>query len=210
MKSIFITLSFTFTCFFATAQFFEGKVVYHNTFKSKTPSLTNEQMTSMLGDVQNWYIKDGEYKSETNGTFALWQLYINNENKLYSKIASSEAILYNDAGANIDTISNVEIHKGAISILGYICDELVWTSKAGTAKYYFNSKLPINSKLFVNHKFGDWYAYLSKANAVPLKMILETPQMTMESIAIEVKSMKLNKAMFTLPMNAKTMKSPYQ
>jgi hypothetical protein len=64
------------------AQNFEGKVVYHNTYKSKIASFNDQQLTSMMGNTQDWYIKDGDYRSETNGTFAKWQLYINKDNKL--------------------------------------------------------------------------------------------------------------------------------
>jgi hypothetical protein len=209
MKTILFTLSLTLTCFFATAQFFEGKVVYHNTFKSKTATLTDDQMTSMMGAVQNWYIKDGEYKSETNGTVVQWQLYVNADNKLYTKMASSETILWNDCVTNDDQVISAEINKDVATILGYRCNELVLTCKSGIQKYYFTSKLPVDTKLYANHQYGNWYSYLQKANAVPLKMIVDNAQLTMESVATEVKPLQLDKSMFTLPANVKTMKSPY-
>lgn len=191
----------------AFAQFFEGKVVYANTYKSKIPTLTDQQLSAMTGPIVNWYIKGGDYKSETNGTLILWQIFVNKDNKLYTKVASSEALLYNDAALNDNEVIKAEVHKNVTEVLGYQCDELVLTTKTGLQKYYFSSKLPIDSKLFVNHKYGEWYAYLAKANAVQLKMIVETPQLILESVATTVTPMKLNASLFQLPANSTTIKA---
>jgi len=94
-------------------------------------------------------------------------------------------------------------------VLGYKCDEVILTCKSGVQKYYFNSKLSVDTKLFVNHKFGNWFDYLSKSNSLPLKSVIETAQFTIESIATEVKPMKLDTKTFELPAEIKTDKSPY-
>jgi hypothetical protein len=67
----------------------------------------------------------------------------------------------------------------------------------------------VDTKLFANHKFGNWFDYLSKSNALPLKSIIDTAQFTMESIATEVKPTKLDTKIFELPAGVKTEKSPY-
>ena len=83
------------------------------------------------------------------------------------------------------------------------------TCKSGTQKYYFSTKITVDTKLFVNHKFGNWYDFLSKSNSLPLKSIIDNAQFSLESIATEVNVMKLEKTVFDLPANLKTMKSPY-
>jgi hypothetical protein len=203
MKKTLFTLSFILLAFGLFAQSFEGKVIYHNSYKSKSPNLTDAQLTSMLGDTQNWYIKNGAYKSDINGSYIQSQIYLNAENKLYSKISSSEALLLIDAALGEDEINDIQVNKGIVDILGYKCDELIWTTKAGVQKYYFSSKLPIDSQYFKNHKFANWYQYLEKAHAVPLKMSVQTPDLSIESIATEVTAMKLDDAMFKLPANTK-------
>ena len=82
-------------------------------------------------------------------------------------------------------------------------------SRAGVQKYYFNSKLSVDTKLFANHKFGNWFDYLSKSNALPLKSVIETAQFTIESIATEIKPMPLETKAFDLPTGIKTEKGPY-
>ena len=81
--------------------------------------------------------------------------------------------------------------------------------KSGTQKYYFNTKLSVDTKLFENHKFGNWYSFLSKSNSLPLKSIVDIGQFTLVSVATEVKEMKLDKSFFDLPADVKTMQSPY-
>jgi hypothetical protein len=190
-------------------QNFEGKITYHNSFKSKLPSMKDEQFNSMMGTKQEYYIKGGNYKSVTNGTMAQWQLYINKDNKLYNKMSNSETILWNDGSANDDSIISSKLNKGVIDILGYKCDELVLNCKSGVQKYYFNSKLGVDAKQFMNHKYGNWYEYLKHTNAIPLKIIIDNAQFTMESVATEVKPMKLDDKEFKLAENAKTEKNPY-
>jgi len=191
------------------AQAFEGEIVYANTFKSKSMLVSDDQITGMMGSQQKYFMKGAEYKSEMNGKMVQWQLYISKENKIYNKMSASETVYWNDASVNTDQVLKSELHKEVTTILGYKCDELVLTCKSGVQKYYFNSKLGIDAKLFVNHKFGNWYDYVQKANAVPLKMIVDTDQFSMESVATEIKPAKLDDKFFTLAPGTKTEKSPY-
>lgn len=193
----------------AFGQGFEGKIIYANSYKSKNAKITDQQWTTMMGSNQEYFIKGGEYKSITNGTFVQWQQYSNKDNKLYTKMANSETLLWNDGSIQGDEVLKVEVNKKVTEILGYKCDEIILTCKSGVQKYYFNSKLAVKTKLFANHKFGNWFDYLSKSNALPLKSIIDTAQFTMESIATEVKPTKLDPKMFELPADVKTQKSPY-
>lgn len=203
-----------FFCLFLTtitafSQSFEGKITYANSYKSKNTKIPDQQWTAMLGSTQEYFIKEGEYKSITNGTFVQWQQYSNKDNKLYTKMANTETLLWNDGSIQGDEVLKVELNKKVTEILGYKCDEVILTCKSGVQKYYFNSKLSVKTKLFVNHKFGNWFDYLSKSNALPLKSIIDTAQFTMESTATEVKPSKLDPKMFELPAGVQTAKSPY-
>lgn len=190
-------------------QSFEGEIIYRNSLKSKNPQMTDEQWTQMMGSKQVYFIKQGNYKSETNGTMSQWQIYNNKENKVYTKMSNSEIVLWNDASVISDEITKSEIIKNAETILGYPCDELILTCKSGIQKYYYSSKLPVDIKLFENHKYGNWYDFLKNSKSLALKTVIETPQFTMETIATEVKPMKLDDRIFMLPADTKTSKSPY-
>jgi len=206
------TLTFLLATLFTVTTFgqnFEGKIVYKSTYKSKIPNLTDEQFATMMGSNQEYFIKNGDYKTVLNGSFLQWQLYVNTDNKLYNKMSNSETLFWNDGATNTDEILKAELNKNVTEVLGYKCDELVLTCKSGLQKYYFNTKLSVDIALFVNHKFGNWYDYLSKSNSLPLKLIIDNAQFTIESEATEVTEMKLDKVFFELPANSKTTKSPY-
>lgn len=209
MKKIITIIFAVLTTMTVFGQSFEGKIFYTNTYKSNNPKMTDQQWTSMMGSTQEYLIKGGDYKSIANGTLVQWQLYINKDNKLYNKMSNSETAFWNDASVQGDEILKTEVNKGATEILGYKCDEVILTCKSGVQKYYFNSKLSVDTKLFANHKFGNWFDYLSKSNSLPLKSVIETAQFTIESIATEVKPMKLDTKTFELPAGIKTEKSLY-
>jgi hypothetical protein len=208
-KSLALLVFFIITIPVSFAQSFEGKILYTNSYKSKMSNVTDQQFTDMMGATQEYLIKGGDYKSTTNGSFLQWQLYINKDNKIYSKMASSPAALWNDCAENPDEVIKAEINKGVVEILGYKCDELVLTCKTGIQKYYFSSKLPLDGKLYEKHKFGNWAAFLAKANAVPLKIVVDNAQFSIESVAIEVKPMTIDPKLLELPAGMQTQKSPY-
>ena len=209
MKKLFLVLALVLSSTYGFSQIFEGEIIYTNSFKSKNPQLTDLQWTTMLGSTQEFYIKGGDYKSTTNGTLVQWQLYSNKDNKLYNKMSNSETVFWNDGNIQGDEVLKVEVNKSTTEILGYKCDEVILTCKSGVQKFYFNSKLAVDTKLYINHKFGNWFDYLSKSDALPLKSIIETAQFTMESVATYVKPMKLDVKLFELPAGIKTEKSPY-
>lgn len=209
MKTIKLLGLLLITASFAFGQSFEGKIVYKNEYKSKIPNVTDDQFTAMMGPMQDFWIKGGNYKSAMNGTMLQWQVYIHKDNKLYNKLSSSPTALWNDGAVNPDEIIKTEINKGVIDILGYKCDELILTCKSGVQKYYFNPKIKVDAKLFEQHKFGNWSEVLAKTNSMPLKMVIDTPQFSVTSTATEVSPGKLEDKLFELPEGMQVQKSPY-
>lgn len=210
IKRVLLSLVFTGALSAQTATpLFEGEVTYANTFKSKNPKLKEKELSAMMGSIHNYYVKNGDYKTVTNGAFAQWQLYIQKDNKLYNKMVSSDTVFYNDGLDYDDVVYSTQLNKNVITILGYKCDELVLNCKSGVQKYYFNAQLRIDSKFFVNHKFANYYNYISKTNALPLKTIIEDYDFIMESVATKVEAKKLPVTLFQLPANSKVAKYHY-
>ncbi len=195
--------------FISFAQSFEGKVVYTNIYKSKIPNVSDEQLTAMMGSQYDYFMKGGDYKVESNGNLFLWQVYLSKDNKIYTKMANSETVLWNDGATNTDEIIKMELNKNATTILGYACDELVLTCSSGVQKYYFSNKFFIDPKLFTGHNYGNWLAYVSRSSALPLKSIIDNAQFTWENVATSVTPMKLENSFFVLPPNTETAPSPY-
>lgn len=190
-------------------QNFEGVIKYNTSYKSKMPNVSDDDFNNMMGVTMEYMQKDGNYRSNMNGSVLEWQLYLKKDNKLYTKISSAPAILWNDGAENPDSVIKSEVKKNAAEILGYKCDELILTCKSGIQKYYYSNKLPLDPKLYEKLKFGNFGEYLAIAKALPLKMVLETAQFTMEAEATAVEAKKVDAASFELPAGAPLQKNPY-
>ena len=208
MKKFFLSFLLIMIAFFVAGQPFEGKIIYVIKFKSKTTKMSSEQWDAMMGTSQEYFIKDGNYKSVTNGAMFQWQLYNNKENKIYSKLSTEDKVYWVDCGMKDDAIIKSKINKGVKEILENTCDELILNCKSGVQKYYYSSAFPADVNLFKNHKYGNWYDYLLKAHALPLKSIIETDQFIMESIAIKILPLGLDDNLFQLPKGVIVEKSP--
>jgi hypothetical protein len=188
-------------------QEFEGRIIYKNTLKSKISSISDMELSSMMGTTEEYNIKEGTYKIVTNGSFLQWEIYNNSENRLYVKNSNSNMAFWKDASINLDSVINITIHRNVMTILGYNCDEICFVCKTSIEKYYFNSKFHVSAKIFKRHKYGNWFEYLSKANSLPLKIIIDNNQFVIESVAISVTAMKFSNSYFKLPPKLKIKKA---
>lgn len=208
MKPFFL---FLFVClvpkvFFA--QSFEGEIVYQVNYTSKILHVSDAQITNAMGDRQDYFVQDGNYLSQLNGTVFKWQLYHQAENRIYDKMANSQAILWINGRSNKDSVLSSSMNFGVTTILGYSCDELILNCRNGVQKYYFSSKLAVDPQPYGGHLYGNWYAYLSKARALPLKITVETMQFNYSAVAVSVKPGHLDPAIFDLPRGVALAPSP--
>ena len=203
MKRLLFLCSILFSQFFYASDF-EGKIIYQNSYTTKIPQLSDARILALLGDRQDYYYKAGAYKSTTNGTNIQWQLYVPKDNKVYLKLASSETVLWNNASKQEDKVLSVTLNKKVVEVLGYMCDELILTCESGVQKYYFNSAIGVDANLFKQHTYANWWDYLSRAKALPLKMDIETSQFVIHSVAVSVQAMALEDSFFKLEEGVKT------
>ena len=209
MKKTFLFLSLIITSIWASAQTFEGKVLYQNRVTSKVKEMTDQQWTDLLGSQQEYYIKNENYKSISNGTMFSWQLYLGAENKIYNKLAKSPSVFWIDAGQQEETISKIEVVMNAATVLGYPCNMVVINTPTSVEKYFYNEKFKIDASQFEKHKYGNWAAFVAKSNALPLKSIIEKQQFTIISEAKSIKAINLSDSLFEIPSGFQITKSPY-
>lgn len=187
------------------AQSFEGVVLYQNKYQSKSPDVSNEQLTSNFGSKQKELISStGDYKNVFNGSIIKEQLYKSDENKAYTLLASSDIWYYEDYGKNKDKALSFEFSENADTILGLNCNVINVKTETGYIKFFFNDKYKIEPELYNKHLYGNWYYIISKTKSIPLKVIYDTPKFTMISEAVSVEEQELDEADFRLPINAKT------
>ncbi len=183
----------------ACAQYFEGAIIYSNTYKSKNKEVSDQELSQMMGSRQEYVIKNGNYKSVTNGSFFQWQLYLSGKNALYNKTARSAQPGVIDASMSDEPALDVsQSTKVADTVLDYLCYELVIVSSSSVKRFYYSDKLTVNDKLYKAHSYGDWNIYLSLAKSLPLKMIVENNDFTITSEAVEIKPYVVNELEFDL------------
>lgn len=186
---------------------FAGKVSYRIQFRSKQPTVTSSSLEQALGSSEDFFVKNGKYKATYNGNVMQYQIYHCDNNRLFTKKSTSPMIEWQDAGISKDSVLSSKINPDAIQILGYSCDELVLTTATSTEKYYFSPRFHMDSTDYVMHKYGNWATYVGIAKAVPLKMIIETPEFIMTAYATEAKKMELPEGFFNLPSGVMTYKA---
>jgi hypothetical protein len=177
---------------------FEGEIIYRNIFESKIASVSSEQMKALIGEKQEYFIKSGNYKSYTNGMGITVQLYIGETNKLYNKTSRSDTLYWFNANLNTDTVITSKLIKSREKILNEDCGALILTTNSGQTTYFFTQKYPVDFTKYQEHNYGNWNYYLSKAKAVPLKIIVENKQFRMESIAQKIEAMELPEEFFAI------------
>lgn len=179
-------------------QSFEGTIIYSNTYKSKSPQLKDEQLNSMMGTKQEYFIKGGDYKSIFNGSFIKMQLFKGAENRSYTLLAKSDTLYWEDCGKNKDLAVGYKIEKAEETVLGVSCDVLIVSTPKSKTHYYYNKKYGINPALFTKHQYGNWYFIISKTKALPLKTIYEDEQFILTSTAVKIIPMHLDDSTFSI------------
>ena len=67
----------------------------------------------------------------------------------------------------------------------------------------------METKNFENHKYGNWSEFVANSKALPLKVIVDNQEFTMEGVALEVVPTKLDEKLFELPTGSKLEKSAF-
>jgi hypothetical protein len=210
VNSLILFLTISLCCATSFAQTFEGKIIYEATYKSKVKDLTDEQYAEMMGSTMTFCIKGGNNKTISNGIYLEWQIYKRKDNRIYYKLSNSKPILYEDASPNNNKVIKAELTKNKLTILGHRCDELILTCKNGKQKFYFNSKIKVDPKQYLNNNLHNWYDVVVRTNAVPLKMELDNEQFSEELLATSILEEKIDDEIFELPVDSKIVQAPAQ
>ena len=191
--TFFILISIILTpCF---GQQFEGKIIYQNSYKSKSET-SSEYLSQLFGSTHTYQIKDGNYKLESDGKLLQWQIYLMQEDKLFTKLAAGEKLGIKDLSKEFDVVKNVKVNRKSTEILNQTCDEFIVRCKNSTQKYYIDSSLNVSPEIFKTSTFNYRFSFLSKNQIFPLKMIIEDETSICESIEVEMKAEKIDESIF--------------
>lgn len=189
------------------SQNFEGEIVYSNVFTSKMKNYTDEQLGIIIGTKQEYFIKEGNYKSIFNDQSVTMQLYDYKTNRIYNKTPKSDTLYWFEASTNTDEVLTFEVKKNAEKILGNQCDAIIMKTKTVTTTIFYSSLYKIDSTVYKNHHYSNWAFYVEKTQSLPLKTIVETNAFRMESTAVEIKPLELGTEYFNISSNTLVKKS---
>jgi hypothetical protein len=187
----------------STPKYFEGKVVYQNSARSKDSNIKSEDIIRLSGNFSSFYFKNGNYKQLYDAQGLKEELYIQKSNTLYLSSNNTDTFSKHEASIPGDTIEQYILNKNKETILGISCDELIVRDKKKTMTYYFNSdSLKINPEWFSKYTELNKNFTTKKMGALFLKCKIELPELIFEITATKIVHERLDDAIFELPQNA--------
>jgi len=179
---------------------FSGKVIYHDSYKSKNPAISSSDFEKFVGTERVLFMQDSFYKNVHTGEFKSIMLYRGDENKLYRFNEGADTIFWMDALRDTLTkVSESKVERSDEIILGLKCKRIKIVTQLGITTYYFSDSYRIDPRNFKNHHLESWDFYASRARAIPLKIVFESEEMDFVSTAIKVEPIRLNKNIFDVP-----------
>lgn len=175
---------------------FEGRIVYKQTYKSDNPDLTSEVLSQFLGDTHEYYVDGANYASLVNGMA---------ESKSVHFPVSKEIIRYYPNGDSIVVVNilnpdseliEAKLTDGSEKVLSWDCKSMVMNTSQTNQTYYYSDELKLKSKLFKDHKYGNYDTYTKLTGALPLKYVMVFPEFTITGTAVSVEEMELSDSFF--------------
>ena len=205
MKNIFNTITIVLLfCFVNTlrSQNFEGEIDFKVKYTGLNSTIDTIRYRKILGSFQKYFIKDNRYLSISNGYQTAVQLYRPETNKIYYKLLTTDTIRCFDAGMDNEHVIDYKIEDVHEKIAGYDCKVLIVQTKENKYKFYFSESIKINYQGFSRHKYSLWAFVSEHTQSVPLKTIIETKGLIIESKAEKVIVKQLQDDKFNLPLGA--------
>lgn len=208
MKNL-LTIFILLLSFEAKSQFFEGVVRYDISYTSNSTFLTVEQMKE-YGTVIAYNLQGGNYRFDyIDGKHIEWILYLDSTQKQYSKLYNNDTIYWKYVNTTTDLILETSVNKKALNISGVLCEEVIFKTKNGLHKYYYNPSIKIDKSFFVNHHKDHLADFLRISCSIPIIEIMEDEIGSVKSEAVEIIRTIPPAHLFKLPANAILVPSPY-
>ncbi|MFK8046403.1 MAG: hypothetical protein AB8B72_12980 [Crocinitomicaceae bacterium] len=181
---------------------FEGYIDYDLTLTVMDSTLvTHDQLVSNFGTKTTAYHKNGKFKDLGDAANNPIQLYLPEDQLLYSYSLSKDDSIEAYNISNESGKYNFEVIENADTILGYPCNLLIASKENVEKRYFFSPTLYINPKYYKNYKMGNRDELMVIMEAPVLKLIIVSKTLKLVSEATNVNVQELNNSVFMLPEN---------
>ncbi len=158
---------------------FEGKVYYRHFVELKDTTKSEWDIIMFYGSESNLYIKDGQYRWDFVNSALEQEIYVSEENKVYSKYQKNDTLYWEHANEPAEEIlQTFPIKENNTEIMGKMCDLLMIKSKLMGSQeirgrmYYFSDDYPLDPKHFTQLKVNNQNVIYDKMQAIPLQIIV--------------------------------------
>ena len=183
--------------------YFEGKISYDYDFIIKDTTRKTLFFKTLYPTKSVLTFKDGNSIEEYEGGESIYDLYIVNQNKFYTKRNPSDTLFWFDCGGPGEEILSMKVNSNNENILGIKCNELLITYKKKTVTYWYNQDtLKINPDWFKRLTYTNRDITSKKVGAICLKVKVEYPDYILMQTATSISIEKINSEVLTLPANA--------
>ena len=180
---------------------FEGRIEYRLKFiPNPDKNVDTIKLKKEFGDKSIFMVKQGATKQVNDFNYMTQQLFLPKENRLYYTNRTEPDILFFyrcDKTDNKDFTSKVI--KNADTILGYVCNKLIYKDEFGQIDYYFAPELKMDPKYTKDYSFMNRNKITQIMKSVYLKQVYRTPEYTAITEAIKVEKTKIDDHEFDKP-----------
>ncbi|KFF06566.1 hypothetical protein [Flavobacterium reichenbachii] len=181
-------------------QDFEGKVEYKISYKVISTKENEVNLKKDLGTKTTFIVKNGFYKEITDAEYMNYQLYNPKENRLYFTDKFTPKTLYFYRGQKLpNTKVEYKIIKNAETILGHICDVLIYKTDKYEIALYYSKDLKLNPEYFKNFTYLNRNKKAQIMKSIWLKQIITTKDYVATLKASKIIFAKISDSEFIKP-----------
>jgi hypothetical protein len=196
MKRILLIAILVISTSIVFSQNFEGYILYSYQFLDSEGNDITKTMGPERGLEQNYYINSRNYKGiDEKGRLS--QLYNSKTNTYFYQ--QGKSIKSFPGSTEYPKEFKYESQNDTLTIAGFHCKSIVVITESGKTTYYFSDSISVDSKNFMNQRFGNWSNYLKASKgALPLKFIVKQENYTLIATAIIIEQKKLDDSEFDI------------
>jgi len=183
--------------------YFEGKITYDYDFQIKDTTPKTKFFKTLYPTKSVLTFKDGNSLEEYKGGESVYDLYIVNQNRFYTKRGASDTLFWFDCGGPGEEILSMTVNSNNEKINGIKCDELSIIYKKKVVTYWYNQDtFKINPDWFKRLTYTNRDITSKKIGAVCLKVKVEYPDYVLMQTATSISKEKINAEVLEVPKNA--------
>ena len=198
MKKILILITVIY--FKLYSQDFQGRVDYETSYKIISDNESETNLMKDMGTKMTLTIKNGFCKEISNAEYGNLHLYNPKENRIYfTDKFSPKTLYYYNGDKEPNTKATYEIIKNAETILGHLCDKLIYKTKSYEILYFYSSDLQSDPKYLKDFTYLNRNKKLEIMKSICLKQIVKTKNFIATMEAVKITPEKINDDEFIKP-----------